>query len=293
MATAASSIVSAAILGRAVHRKMADWRRRELQLWETEQQPVLVETPTVLPTNSTLSKEIELPPLPPPPSPIALLSRPDRKSAVELIALAGPIFYVILAKVACYGAMTVRCTAFGVPALAAHSVMMRIFFFFSTFGDALSQTAQSFLPSTLYPPPGDRNGFHKILRRLAVVAVGLAVINSNTAAQALQHLGRYLTRDAVIVELMRQHTGFLAASIFLHPFIMLLEGTVIASRNFRSLVVIYTGTLGWQLAALRFTTGSFPAIWRTFFLFQAIRLGLYAYRVWWGQRKEKVKMIGS
>jgi Na+-driven multidrug efflux pump len=302
---------------------MRQWRNREVQLWQSEQQQQQQEkhawkessdsAPVVSNATSQVGEQqyqaankndnnaiihkinnnnnnTALPP-----HPIALLSLPDRKSALDLIALAGPIFYVILAKVACYGAMTVRCTAFGVPAMAAHSIMMRIFFFFSTFGDSLSQTAQSFLPATLYPSPtagggggGDRPGFAKILRRLVVVAVAVAVINSNIAVKVLQVGGKFLTRDPVIVGLMRQHTGFLGASILLHPLIMLLEGTVIASRKFRSLVIIYTGTLAWQLAALMFLTGSFPAIWRTFFLFQLTRLGLYTYRVvWWRQQQRK------
>jgi Na+-driven multidrug efflux pump len=62
----------------------------------------------------------------------------------------GRIFFVIVAKVLCYGAMTVRCTNFGVEALAAHSILMRLFFFFACFGDSLSQTAQSFMPAVLY-----------------------------------------------------------------------------------------------------------------------------------------------
>ena len=350
VATAFSSCVSAAILARAVRRTMTQWRCRQVQLWESEQQQqqqsmVAIESTDSAPvvSNSTspgweqpeqehtlqasihkvasLKDDNAIPQINKninskndmnigllPPHPIALLSLPDRKSALELISLAGPIFYVILAKVACYGAMTVRCTAFGVPAMAAHSIMMRIFFFFSTFGDSLSQTAQSFLPATIYPSltasgggDDDRAGFAKILRRLFVVAAVLAVTNSNIAVQVLQVGGKFLTRDPVIVGLMRQHTGFLGASILLHPFIMLLEGTVIASRKFRSLVIIYTGTLAWQLAALMFLTGSFPAIWRTFFLFQLTRLGLYTFRVVrWRQVQrqnsnniEKVIAVGS
>ena len=183
-----------------------------------------------------------------------------------------------MAKVACYGAMTIRCTDFGVEALAAHSIMMRIFFFFACFGDSLSQTAQSFLPAILYAPKPSRTAFRRIFRRLFALAVAIGVLNGQMSTFLLTHAGQYLTNNVVITNLMRDHTGYMGLSILLHPFIMLLEGIVIASRDFPTLIFTYTATLGLHFSILKFCSGSFPAVWRTFFLFQSTRLGLYAWR---------------
>lgn len=175
--------------------------------------------------------------------------------------------------------MTVRCTDFGVEALAAHSIMMRIFFFFACFGDSLSQTAQSFLPATLYPKPS-RKAFVKIFRRLVTLAAGIGVVNSQASRLILKYLGQYLTKDVAIINLMKYHTGFMGLSILLHPFIMLMEGIVIASRDFRTLIFTYGATLGLHFSILNFFSGSFPAVWRTFFVFQTTRLGFYSWNVW-------------
>lgn len=210
---------------------------------------------------------------------IALYAMPDTPPKLLIFR---SIFFVIVAKVACYGAMTIRCTDFGVEALAAHSILMRIFFFFACFGDSLSQTAQSFLPATLYPKPS-RAAFGKIFRRLLAMAVVIGAVNSQTSTFLLQRWGQYLTRDVAITELMKKYSGFVGLSILLHPFIMLLEGIVIASRDFPTLIVTYAATLGLHFSILKYFSGSFPAVWRTFFLFQSTRLGLYAWRVARGQ----------
>ncbi|KAL3776545.1 hypothetical protein ACHAW5_008707 [Stephanodiscus triporus] len=84
------------------------------------------------------------------PSDIPFISLPDRKSLASLLLLAGPMFFVMLGKIMGYSAMTVRAGDFGMVSLACHSVMMRVFFFFATAGDAISQAAQTFLPGLLY-----------------------------------------------------------------------------------------------------------------------------------------------
>jgi len=54
---------------------------------------------------------------------VPLFSLPDRELFVGLVRLSVPIFFIMLAKVACYGAMTIAATHFGVVALASHNIM--------------------------------------------------------------------------------------------------------------------------------------------------------------------------
>jgi len=181
--------------------------------------------------------------------------------------------------VMCYSAMTLRCADFGIVPLAAEGIMMRIFFTYGTFGDSLSQTAQSFLPATLYPKPSQA-AFQKILRRLLLVAGVVSVLNCQMSSFILRRLGHLITKDIRIVKLMAEYAGYLGVSVLIHPFIILLEGCVIASREFRSLVTTYVVTLGLHFAILRYFTGSFAAVWRTFFLFQSLRLVNFCFQVW-------------
>lgn len=288
VATAVSSLLSSAVLLRAVRRRTKEWRTLELQ--QSAAMPMRNQTELLL-TNESINnnnnKVVVDDPMQAkatPALPVPFVSLPDRKSLIELVKLSGPIFFVILAKIACYGAMTFRCIDFGVVSLAAHNIMMRVFFFYGTLGDSLSQTAQSFLPATLYPQPS-RSAFRKILQRLLVVASVLAVSNSRLAVFILQNFGKYLASDHSIVRMMADHTHFFGLAVLVHPFIILLEGSVIAARDFRTLVQTYVVTLGLHFGILKFFCGSFPAVWRTFFLFQTIRLGNFGLQVWHKQRE--------
>ena len=253
LATAASNVASTAILLRAVQKQMRRWRNKEAQQ-----------------TGNNMS-------------PIPMISLPDRKSLTALLKLVGPIFFVICAKIACYSAMTLRCTDFGVLPLAAHGIMMRLWFFFGCFGDSLSQTAQSFLPCSMYPTPRPRQ-FRQTLVRLLVFAAGVGLMNSQVSNAILQYGGSLFTNDAAILALMRDHRHYIGLGLLLHPFIVCLEGTVIAARDFSTLVATYAVTLGLHFGILKWFSPNFSAVWRTFFLFQGIRLVNFAIHVWQKQR---------
>ncbi len=70
------------------------------------------------------------------PTDIPFISFPDQESLVDLLLLAGPMFFVMVGKIMGYSAMTIRDGNFGMVSLACHNVLMRIFFFFGTIGDA-------------------------------------------------------------------------------------------------------------------------------------------------------------
>jgi Na+-driven multidrug efflux pump len=194
--------------------------------------------------------------------------------------------------------MTIRCTHFGVEALAAHSIMMRLFFFFACFGDSLSQTAQSFLPALLYPKDRSNSGSRaartqqsldltRMMRRLLTMSVGIGILNSQVSTLLVKCCGQYLTKNGAITGLLKKYSNYMGLALLVHPFIMLLEGIVLANRDFRTLMVTYTTTMVMHFTILANFSNSFPAVWRTFFLFQCTRLSLYAYRVltwWWAQR---------
>jgi len=88
------------------------------------------------------------------------ISFPDIKSFLSLCKLAGPIFFVMIGKLICYSATTFRANSFGMLTVAAHSIMLRIFYFLCPFGDSFSYVAQSFLPTVIY---GEDSGDHEVL----------------------------------------------------------------------------------------------------------------------------------
>lgn len=200
----------------------------------------------------------------------------------------------MLSKIFCYGAMTLRTTEFGVVPLAAQSILMRIFFFFACFGDSFSQSAQSFLPASLYP---QRNpiSFRRVFTKLLVLSGLAGIVNSQTSSWILRTCGKYLVgasspNASRVTELLRNHAPYMSVAIVLHPIIMLLEGTVLASRDFGTLWFTYATTVTIHLGILKALCGSFTGVWRTFVLFQTTRLLLYTGRVWRHNRRESKRI---
>jgi Na+-driven multidrug efflux pump len=147
-ATAAACVASTTILMRKVRSQMQEWRQLEVLqqnsslLGTTDMELNLSRTTNsdvtqievadltmfnadnathvhvsadVMSIASTLNPETH--------QDVPLFSLPDRESFVGLVRLSGPIFFVMLAKIACYGAMTIAATHFGVVALASHNIM--------------------------------------------------------------------------------------------------------------------------------------------------------------------------
>jgi Na+-driven multidrug efflux pump len=187
------------------------------------------------------------------------------------------MFFVMLGKIACYGAMSVRATDFGVVNLAAHSIMMRVFFFFTCWGDSLSQATQSFLPKSLYPKPVKKD-VRKIMKRLVIFASCVGSFIFLASRFILTKCGGYLTNDATVVAAIVKYSKLASMSLLLHPFILLSEGSMIATRDFRYLISSYSITMAMHFGLLLLACSSFADIWRVFFTFQAVRVTLFGTR---------------
>jgi Na+-driven multidrug efflux pump len=226
------------------------------------------------------------------------ISLPDPKSLVSLVKLAGPIFFVLLGKIICYSSMTLKASNFEMMSLATHNIMLRVFFFFCTFGDAFSLAAQSFLPQVLYGRSETADGkdeminnnsptaeakfkAKKLLKRILLLASCMAVTNSLLTKTILQQGGRFFTNDAAILSLLGSsgRVMYMMGAVFLHPIIMALEGSILATRDLGFLVSAYVGTMTTLMSLLHFATSSFTDVWRALFLFQVIRCSIFGFRV--------------
>mmetsp|Transcript_33765 Transcript_33765/g.34401 ORF Transcript_33765/g.34401 Transcript_33765/m.34401 type:complete len:603 (+) Transcript_33765:122-1930(+) len=85
-----------------------------------------------------------------------LYRKPGTADIGKFAAFAGPIMLVLFMKQALWCYATVCAASHGAVALAAHQVVINMLLFFCNFGDAMSQTVQTFLPGVLafrYKPP--------------------------------------------------------------------------------------------------------------------------------------------
>jgi len=210
---------------------------------------------------------------------IPFCSIPDKVSMINLFKVAGPIFFVMMAKVVCYNVLTIRATTFGIVPLASHNIMMRVFFFFACFGDSLSQAGQSFYPQV------DEKVRGKLIKRLFCISAFVGVSNNQVSQLILTRLGRFFAQDTSIVATMAQHAPWVGFAVLLHPFIMLLEGTVLAKRDLVFMVGTYSLS---TLLHLSFVfspfASTFSGLWRSLFVFQVLRLTQFAFRVWYKSR---------
>jgi Na+-driven multidrug efflux pump len=291
LATAVATVTSATIMLRKVKARKEEWRQKELLSGSNGNHDTATDdtadissmaqevssmngeelAPNGVSSSSGLKKTKSSDDIP-------FLSLPDRTSIISLLKLSFPMFYTMLGKIACYSAMSIRATDFGVVNLAAHSIMMRLFFFFACFGDSLSQSAQSFLPKALYPKPNDKDLRH-MLKRLLIFATCVGLFISQTSGWVLSNLGGYLTNDKAVVATIAKHSKLLSLSLLLHPFIMLGEGTLTATRDFKKMISFYTITMVTHFSLLALAVTSFPHIWKALFLFQSLRLTLFGTRV--------------
>lgn len=173
---------------------------------------------------------------------IPFISFPDRKSLTSLLLLAGPMFFVMLGKIFGYTAMTIRSGDFGMTSLACHNVLMRIFFFFATVGDALSQSAQTFLPGLFYRKSlqekdandvddksnvsthsDGANDARTLVKRLLILSSTMGIVNCISGRYIAHNSGRAFTSDSTLVSLMSHVSPFMGLALLLHPLTMALE----------------------------------------------------------------------
>ena len=235
---------------------------------------------------------------------VPFLSLPNRAAFTSLIQLAGPIFFVLIGKIMGYSSMTIRAGSFGMVPLACHNVLMRVFFFFATCGDALSHSAQTFLPGLLYRKKlyeeaipstaltttnnkdmksttnNDGTNARTFLKRLLLFSVGAGILNSLAGRYIANSAGGTFTTDSSLVALMSRASPFMGLANFIHPITMTLEGSIIAGRDTGYLVGTYVFSLVLLLYHLKYVCMEFVAVYHALLLFQIVRIIQFGLRVW-------------
>lgn len=212
---------------------------------------------------------------------------PEPKRLLKFVTFAGPIFLVLLGKISCYNAMTLGATANGIVALAAHQAMISVFFLGCKFGDAISQTSQTYLPACYDPgadgaaarPPARAQRLSARLLRLSTV---LGAIVSLLAFAFITRLPTIFTRDIAVLSAMRGCAPLLFVALLLHATCMCCEGLLLGSRELKFLSKAYIANVGVFLSALYMITQrrlGLQAVWKALAAFQLVRIITFALRL--------------
>lgn len=207
--------------------------------------------------------------------------------------------------------MTIRSADFGLVALACHNILLRFFFFFTSFGDSISQATQTFLPKAIVDSSSDaldggvvsnqREGQSKplfqrirakvssiihpatpvlqLFTRLASIATCFSVINSQIARYILHSHSTIFTPDAAISNLLYQNSKWVQYALVFYPFLLMFEGFIISQSDLMFLVASYVVCMALLFGQIA-CTNTFSGVWSALLTFQIARTVQFGWRVW-------------
>ncbi|CAM9150744.1 unnamed protein product [Ectocarpus sp. 12 AP-2014] len=249
---------------------------------------------------------------------------PSAEELKVFLDFAGPIAFALLGKVLCYSVMTITVTAIGPLPLATHNVMLRVFFFFATFGEALSQTAQAFIPGQLARErsiesakkaaraaaaavAGDATAAEDssadprlspartMMRKVLILGVGVGSLNACVAGLVPLHLPHLFTNSLEVAAGMRSLTPLLSWSLLTHACVMGLEGILLARRRLGFLAGCYAINTVVLVSFMQWVrtwpaTRGLHGAWMGLLLLQIIRrvLPLFGMHLLWLNRRSRV-----
>jgi len=191
-------------------------------------------------------------------------------------------------------AATVAAAARGdFAALAAHQILVGLYFVFAPIGDALSQTVQTFLPRSviedaadagLWPRAGRALGAKSksVVKGALVAAATLGGLDAVCAAALPTCLPTLFSGDAAVHAALAKTAPYLGLSLAVHGLSSAAEGTMLATRDTAVLGGLYALDAAVVVAAfLACARRAAPlnAVWRTFLGYQLLRCTQFALRV--------------
>ena len=153
------------------------------------------------------------------------LGWPPRPEAVLRMArLGGPVCVLIAIKILLISVgITSAASRLSPTASAVHAVMMTLLIFSGTFGDGISQAAQSFLPALLGRPAAAFS-FSRLLLATATV---IGLVNCACAGVLPVLAPGLFTTSAAVAEGMRNLAPVMCAALVLHCTSMATEGLLV------------------------------------------------------------------
>lgn len=224
----------------------------------------------------------------------------------SFLGFAAPVLTLILGKIAAFGFMTHAAAALpGQPVtLAAHQIILSLFFFVSPFLEVISQTAQTFLPP-YYAPVKDYiasrqksdpsysvqndakaqewlNAAFTVGTRLLGLGMSVACVVATLASLIPAFFGGALTSDLAVQEAVKPLAPYLFAGAFLTAPVAVSEGVLLARRELKFLASIYViSTTLLPPALLRIKKLQQPVtyVWGAFAVFQLFRATCFTLRI--------------
>jgi len=171
--------------------------------------------------------------------------------------------------------------------------MISVFFLGCKFGDAMSQTAQAYLPacydfdaasgaSAGRPRPRPPARALRLSSRLLRLSTLLGTLVSLLAFTFTTRLPTVFTRDPAVLAAMSGCAPLLLLALLLHATCMCSEGLLLGARQLTFLASRYGAFVAIFLSSLYIIAQrglGLGAVWRALAAFQAVRLSAFAWRL--------------
>ena len=180
--------------------------------------------------------------------------------------------------------------------LAAHQILVGLYFCFAPVGDALSQTVQTFLPRSVVAdaalnlqPNIEKRGSRAlgprsraVVKGAVVTAAALGGVDALAAAALPTYAPKLFSGDPAVALALRNTAPYLGASLAVHGLSSAMEGTMLATGDAAVLGALYAADAAVVVSvffALAKNAGALSAVWKTFLAYQLLRCSQFALRV--------------
>ncbi|CAI0437841.1 unnamed protein product [Linum tenue] len=205
------------------------------------------------------------------------ISLPSIDDLMKIFVLAGPVFVMMMSKVAFFSLLVYFTTSMSTLTLAAHQVAIQAFMMGTVWGEPLCQTAQSFMPELLFGVNQSFSRARMLLKSLMITGTILGVSLGALGTCLLWFFPNIFTPDLEVIRVMHKVLIPYFLGLSITPCILSLEGTLLAGRDQRylgltmsgcctlaTLGLMFVSSRGYGLLGIWFTVVGFQ--WARFFL---------------------------
>lgn len=230
----------------------------------------------------------------------SLLVVPTVQEILKFFQFAGPMFIISLCRGVSWNITTPAAAVCGTIALAAHQVVLNVFFFFTIAGEAVFQTAQAFMPEfqqqqEFSKATGDKElikeaneRVQKLAKKILIIASIIGGIQAAISAVPAYLLPGGFTSDKSVQKVVRDMSGLLALSIFPHCATIAIEALLLNSKDIEFLGQAHVVTcIAWAMF-LKWQAKNWPGLsnmWKGMMYLQYIRAFIWCLRLVFSGKK--------
>ncbi|MFQ6630285.1 hypothetical protein Gotur_007792, partial [Gossypium turneri] len=171
------------------------------------------------------------------------ISIPTFDELLSVLAIAGPVFVTLTAKVIFYSILVYFATSMGTHTVAAHQVLLQTYAMSAVWGEPLSQTAQSFMPELIYGVNRSLPKARMLLKSLVTIGATLGLVLGIIGTVVPRFFPNIFTPDVKVIQEMHKVLLPYFLALAITPSTHSLEGTLLAGRDLRFISLSMTGCL--------------------------------------------------